>query len=310
MVAGMGILQTIRRWRSVEVFDTITSLAERFGLDKAETWLFLKFGAATVFGVGGWWTQGLFVGLGLALAVYVMLWVAQREQARAAPTLPDRLFTAPLGPTPNATLHVDNKPPRSLEERVAALEGMKDAVDCARTELSRLDGKIVDVEGITNDRIKEARELFGRLFNELRTRQDAIWRAVQAREAELKLRSLNDEAAGLAKRLLRADAGDYRTDGTPADFAAAWVQEYAGWRECLNRFWHLAEEWERPFPNLFNPPASAFDNIERKPPEKLPRDLEHRWKIVAVVGYRHRAAAEEAIDALQRVARGERVNPA
>jgi hypothetical protein len=112
-----------------------------------------------------------------------------------------------------------------------------------------------------------------------------------------------------ARRLLLADASAHATDGTPADFAAAWAQEYAAWRERLDWFWHLAAEWERPFPNLFNPPASAFDNIGRNPPETLPQDLEHRWKIVAVVGYRHRTAAEGAIDALQRVARGERVNP-
>jgi hypothetical protein len=51
MVAGMGILQTIWRWRSVEVFDTITSVGAWFGWDKAETWLFVQVGAAAVLGL-------------------------------------------------------------------------------------------------------------------------------------------------------------------------------------------------------------------------------------------------------------------
>lgn len=95
MVAGMGILQTIRHWRSIEVFDTITSIGERFGFDKAATWAILQFAGPAVMGIGGGLAQGFFVGSTLALCVYVMLWVAQREQARAA-SPPDRSAAQPL----------------------------------------------------------------------------------------------------------------------------------------------------------------------------------------------------------------------
>lgn len=232
MVAVMlPFIRRGRRLRTTEVADTTTSLSERL-----VTWAIAVAGWAFP-GLGGtvlgWWSTAQFalplaVTIGVVAAVAIRVWWLNERRiglsnVATAFAVPEGVSTLPLGPTPDATTYVDSKPPRSLEDRVAVLERAKDATDRTGAELTKLDGKIADVATDAKERINQACALFERHYDKLKAQQEAIWRAVQAREAELKLRSLNDEAAGLARRLLRANVGDYTTDGTPADFAAAWA---------------------------------------------------------------------------------------
>ena len=191
-----------------------------------------------------------------------------------------------------------------VERSVVALrEAVRSVSDRAGAEREALERKIADAELVATERIDKAKQLFGRLFDELRGRQDALVRALRARDAARELRELSEAEARLFTKLMRADRADYEGDETGINLIVGWAEDFGAWERSVEDFWRIAAEWGRPFPDLFSISHLEYGMVDGKPPGTIQNfDMEQRWRTVAVVSARHRGRREDAIGAVRTAA--------
>ncbi|WP_140887543.1 hypothetical protein [Muricoccus nepalensis] len=305
MVAGMGILRTIQRWKSVEVFDTLTSLGERFGLERAATWVLLQLGGAAMAGLGGWAAQGLFFGFVGSVCVYVMLWVAQREQARsgfiASSPLPISAPNLAGNSTPVTSQPCDDQVAvhAALVERVAGLDHRVQKIDSIiaemATQISQVEERVRDrLDGTRDgiiDSIKDIRKGLGSLQTQQKEFERQITDLLRARDANRRMKYLAGEIDHRFDRLVKAQTVYYPN-------GPAWKADYENWKLFVEEFYSTIARWAQGIVDPFGiQDDRELDDVNVPEGELLSSfENQQRYRRLVIAGDRYFQIKTKALD--------------